>query len=72
MNIFKDSTQYKNWFFKSQSDIDHAQFQKFEKGLSILAKLSNDLQSQEHTSAKVDNSLQTNRPQHTRVNLKSK
>lgn len=43
MNIYKESTQFKNWIFNKQ-EIDKLQVSKFEKGLKILTELQSDIQ----------------------------
>ena len=69
MNIFKESTQFKNWILKSQNDLDTAQIQKYERGLKILANLNNDLQAQQaHDQSNKEKQV----PQKVGVNLKSK
>jgi hypothetical protein len=60
MNFFKESTQYKNWFFNSKQELEKSLVSKFERGLRILAELNRDLLTQEHPQSKVS------------VNLKSK
>lgn len=45
MNIYRESTQNKNWIF-SKPDLDLNQVSKFERGLKILAELSRDTTQQ--------------------------
>lgn len=73
MNIYKESTQYKNWLFKSKQELDHLQVAKFERGLKILAELNRDLMAQEHLNQSQNRELGINRPppQKVYVNLKS-
>jgi hypothetical protein len=78
MNGFKESTQYKNWLFKSKQELDKAQISKFERGLKILAELNRDLHGAEYSHMKdnkeiknVSQAQSQSHPTKVSVNLKS-
>lgn len=64
MNIFKQSTQFKNWSFTPEQ-LDTMQIKKFERGLAIIAELNKNIHQ--------DNSNNQKTPhQKISVNIKSK
>jgi hypothetical protein len=74
MNIFKQSSQYRNWLFHGQDNLDKQQLTKFERGLKIIAELNKDLQGLEiihHHDIKDNKDSNKGTQQKISVNLKS-
>ena len=70
--MFKQSTQYKNWQFEKQDQLDKLQITKFERGLKIIADLNKDLQPTEISVSQLETNKDPKQSQQKiSVNMKS-
>ena len=71
--MFKQSTQYKNWQFEKQDQLDKLQITKFERGLKIISELNKDLLPTDINASQSEMIKDLKQSQHKiSVNMKSK